>query len=397
MNREDGNKKYDCGAMRLMEALSGVDEVLLKRCGWDVRSSEESNDRINDSVVGDGVVSSSIDQSVSSTVGTDSGNRKAGSRSRKRKPLWQYTKAWAAVICLAVVGTLSWGGYKLTNMVNDKGAAGSAGNDAALPEAVDITAQDIGEQQAEGGAEEQIRMPSSMAEENSSSEDPPLNDLNAAKDKENAMQEADGMTSGSADFSGGENMPEVENKVMNQEEKSTDTMIDTESCLRLNAIKLTEEAARDVDSLGGYLPTKLPQGYRFESAYSNQDVQEENLNMTWTRGMDSIMISITLPADLPATVDVNQPETYDERLYEIPFAETVPEEYRASVDNPVFAWEDMSLEIVRSRMMAREDQGDTNTPRGNFTVLYSDGVVLRFSGRGTAEEIWEMLCSCGMK
>ena len=36
------------------------------------------------------------------------------------------------------------------------------------------------------------------------------------------------------------------------------------------------------------------------------------------------------------------------------------------------------------------DSGDTDTPRGNFAVLYSDGVLVEFSGRGTAEEIWNM-------
>lgn len=365
MNQEHDHEKYDGSAMRLMEALSGVDEELLRRSDRDVRYPDA--------------------------------NRTADPGGRKRKPLWQYTKAWAAVICLAVVGAVSWGGYELTNIVNDKGGAGSTGNAAAQPEAVDITAQDTDGQQAEGAVEEQIPMPSSMAEE-ACPEDMPKDDLNAFRNHEKERQESDGIGGASAGSSGGENIPEMENGALNQgEEKYADTMIDSESCLKLNAEKLTEEAARDMDGLGGYIPTKLPRGYGFESAYSNLDVQEDNVSITWTRGMDSIMVSVTLPSNAPATVDVNQPETYDERMYEIPFAETVPEEYRASVDNPVFAWEDMSLEIVRSRMIAREDKGDTNTPRGNFSVLFSDGVVLRFSGRGTAEEIWEMLCSCGQQ
>ena len=46
-------------------------------------------------------------------------------------------------------------------------------------------------------------------------------------------------------------------------------------------------------------------------------------------------------------------------------------------------------------MKSYDDQGDTDTPRGNFSVLYEGGVLIRFSGRGTAEEIWEMFCSMG--
>ena len=56
---------------------------------------------------------------------------------------------------------------------------------------------------------------------------------------------------------------------------------------------------------------------------------------------------------------------------------------------------DFSLEIVESRMKAYEDSGDTATPRGNFKVLYPDGVLVSFNGRGTAQEIWDMFCSMG--
>ncbi len=53
------------------------------------------------------------------------------------------------------------------------------------------------------------------------------------------------------------------------------------------------------------------------------------------------------------------------------------------------------MEIVESRMKAYEDSGDTATPRGNFKVLYPDGVLVSFNGRGTAQEIWDMFCSMG--
>ena len=107
--------------------------------------------------------------------------------------------------------------------------------------------------------------------------------------------------------------------------------------------------------------------------------------------MDYIMLSLRRTEEDVATVDIDKPETYDQRLYEIPFGETVPGEYREVFDDPVFAWEDLDLEIIRSRMLVFEDRGDTAVPRGNFRVLYPDGMLLGFNGRGTAEEIWEML------
>ena len=122
---------------------------------------------------------------------------------------------------------------------------------------------------------------------------------------------------------------------------------------------------------------------------------EENLTVCWTRGMDSITLHLERTGNPPATVDVEKTESYDQRLYEVPYGETVPREYWQTFDNPVFAAEDFGLEIIESRMKSYDDQGDTDTPRGNFGVLYPDGVLARFSGRGTAEEIWEMFSSMG--
>ena len=68
---KDGKKR---GAVRLMEALSGVDEDLLERCGQDCRR-------------------------------------------QIHRGLWQWNmRTAAAVLCLAVAGAVSWGGYQLSNL-----------------------------------------------------------------------------------------------------------------------------------------------------------------------------------------------------------------------------------------------------------------------------------------
>lgn len=179
-----------------------------------------------------------------------------------------------------------------------------------------------------------------------------------------------------------------------QEEAALD--LDTQPCSRLNEKKYTLEEAKSQELVSSYLPENLPQGYGFKTARCNLDMEEKNLSVTWTRGMDSILWSVVQVKEAPETVDVEKPESYDERLYEIPHGETVPEEYRQSMDNPVFAWEDLSLEVVRSRMISYADSGDTSTPRGSFSVLYPDNIVVDFNGRGTAEEIWEMFCSMSL-
>ena len=168
-----------------------------------------------------------------------------------------------------------------------------------------------------------------------------------------------------------------------------------DGCGKLNAIEYSLQAAGQIEGLGEYVPETLPEGYKFESAYSNQDLDRENLTVSWSRGMDMILLHLEQTQGTVETVDVEKPEIYDERLYEVPYGETVPEEYRQIFQDPVFALEDFSLEIVESRMKAYEDSGDTATPRGNFKVLYPDGVLVSFNGRGTAQEIWDMFCSMG--
>lgn len=158
--------------------------------------------------------------------------------------------------------------------------------------------------------------------------------------------------------------------------------------------KITLQEARSVAVFGEYVPDCLPSGYVLESVYREKNGETggtESISLCWAHGMDSIFWTISMAdAASISVVDISRPETYDVHLYEIPYADTVPQEYRRSFDNPVFAEADFSLELVKSRMKVVADVGDTDTPRGDFSVLYENGVLVRFSGRGDAESIYQM-------
>lgn len=336
-------------AMRIMDALSGVDEELLERC-------EQSGQ----------------------------------SRSGYHRPLWQQARAWAAVLCLAVVGAVSFGGYRLTQMGGMGSASGGEENAAYSMETVELADETAKEEESAGeGADaapqdtaglDGAEVPMQSADK-TESEFGVQRQESIADAEKNSNQAAAGTkdSEGSADAEAA------------QEEMKADM----DGCLPLQAQKLTEAEARGTEVLGGYVPTVLPKGYGFESASRNLDRQEENLTLCWSRGMDSILLGIEKTETVPATVDIARTESYDERLYEIPYGETVPEEYREIFQDPIFAIEDLSLEVIKSRVISHNDRGDTDTPRGNFRVLYPDGVLVRFNGRGTPEEIWEMFCSMG--
>ena len=351
---KDGKKR---GAMRLMEALSGVDEDLLERCG-----------------------------------------RERGSRIHRG--LWQRNmRAAAAVLCLAVVGAVSWGGYQLANLkMGSSDSSGGAGGPFAeenREEALDAAAeeaapQEMPENAVSDGQAQDAGADQSPEQEKAWKEGTEGMAGEAGGGMASDLGEADGNLQGA----GGEEKAAGEEGAATTENGNPEGDVDT--CLPpLQSQKLTLAQAREDDVLGAYVPTALPVGYAFEEAYCVTERDEENLTVRWARGMDSITLHLERKGNAPATVDVEKTESYDQRLYEVPYGETVPRQYRQTFDNPVFAAEDFSLEIVESRMKSYDDQGDTDTPRGNFGVLYPDGVLVRFSGRGTAEEIWEMFSSMG--
>lgn len=160
-------------------------------------------------------------------------------------------------------------------------------------------------------------------------------------------------------------------------------------------VELSEEEAYAAEALGAYIPSNIPKGYTWESALASVNAKTgdyESIFLCWTKGMDSIMITVSkVDMENLVVTDIAHKEAYDVSLYDIPYAETVPEEYRVCFDNPIFMQKDMSLDLVQSRMKVVADAGDTGTPRGNFSIIYPEGILLDFNGDGTAEEIWEML------
>lgn len=374
-------------ALRIMEALSGVDEELLER------SEGKGTQKI----------------SAYGKHGSRE-NSTVGAGRNRYKTLWRYARPWAAVLCLAVVGVLGWSGYQLTKKV-DNGASGGCANDMTMG----LESAELQEDE-EGAAPEAVPEEAEAAQAAEDTAAQKSDDLMGQQNGDNSdtgadtsgvgvaegyigSEETDGAVgtsqreNGETEAKSSETAPGM-GKEQESASKETATeesvMIDSDGCLTVNQKKLTEAEARSQEVLGAYIPERAPKGYVFESAFSNLDRKEANLTVTWSRGMDSIMWTVVEADAAPETVDIDVPETYDERLYEIPYAETVPQEYRQSVDNPVFAWEDFTLEAVRSRILSHDDRGDTDTPRGNFAVLFPDNIVVRFNGRGTAEEIWEM-------
>ena len=88
-------------------------------------------------------------------------------------------------------------------------------------------------------------------------------------------------------------------------------------------------------------------------------------------------------------VDLSNRAAYDVRLYSIPWCDSVPEEYRETVDNPIFRAQDMTREIIAARSRSYQDAGDIDGPRINFTIRYSDGTEAEYTSKGLSEDaLW---------
>lgn len=314
-------------AIRIFEALSGVDEELLTR-------SEE------------GAV--------------------------KVLPLWRYSKVIAACFCLIVVGGLTWGASRVS-FQSEKST------DQVMPRSMEEIAEEITADVTDGAAQDDSGAGSGTGQYSMEG---------GSENNEGALLERD-MQPETDDF------PVQQAAVECVEDKSA--IANTESALADTRQRIEEKEAYATEGLGAYIPAVLPAGYAFESAYrkQNPDTGEyDSVSITWTKGMDSIFLTVEKAesSDIVLT-DLSKPETYNVHLYDIPYGETVPREYWEAFDNPVFRAADLSFELIEARMKVVQDLGDTGTPRGDFSVLYENDVLIRFNGDGTAQEIWEMFQS----
>lgn len=167
---------------------------------------------------------------------------------------------------------------------------------------------------------------------------------------------------------------------------------DTES-IEQTPQELPLEQAYKVAELGAYLPDMVPQGYLLESCrlYGTQE-----LSATWTKGLDYLSFTITkTEVSAESFIDLAVPESYNVHLYDIPYGETVPEQYREAFNNPIFKGEELTLAVIEDRMKIMMDSGDTATPKGNFAVFYEEGILVEFKGCGEPDAVWLMFQSMG--
>ena len=145
----------------------------------------------------------------------------------------------------------------------------------------------------------------------------------------------------------------------------------------------TLSEAQAESDFGQYLPSELPDGFgdaiirRFKFKDSNY------LSGMWSRGMDDLtwVVEPYSKDDAHRLTSVDDKENYDLSLYPIPRADSVPDDLRDIVNDPIFEAEELTLETVYCRAYKVNDAGDTDGWRMKFSVKYGD-VIISVSTKG---------------
>lgn len=146
------------------------------------------------------------------------------------------------------------------------------------------------------------------------------------------------------------------------------------------------EAQAESD-FGRYMPSELPAGFEEAAIYRLKFQNTNFLSALWSRGLDDLswVVSPYTEEDAHRLTGVDDQKNYDLSLYPIPRAESVPDELREIVDNPIFESEELTLEAVYCRAYKVDDAGDTDGWRMRFSVKYGD-VIVSVSAKGVEPE-----------
>ena len=112
-----------------------------------------------------------------------------------------------------------------------------------------------------------------------------------------------------------------------------------------------------------FLPEKLFQYYEFSEAFSISNADTGKYYVLWfTRGMATMGIRINNASELSDAslrrVSASETERYDITKYEIPYAQTVPQELRKTMDDPIFAAEEFNRDVLLKRIVHHSELND---------------------------------------
>lgn len=329
-------------AIKLFEALSGVDEELLERC-----------------------------------------NQKAH---RKRKAVYRifgkYGKAMAACVCLIVAGAAAWSGYRFITAPYGSDASGLNNAPAELPEmAHSVQTADGGGNSGggEAGMEDKMaesdmetadgtggdgNVPGAEADEIRAGETSSAAAVEATGSEKETAQEMKGSLSAdktetmpSPESSSGSHTDSSIGEGDNIEEGMAE-MLEKENAITDSRVMVSWEEAIALEPFAGYIPASLPAGYEPLSARRSSFPDSwNNMIYKWSDGEQILWLNMTV-GEVMTREDIERSDGLHEYLAGEFRKELIPE----PVDGRIY-----------------------------FTLYYEDGMRIDYGGHITADEMWELV------
>lgn len=260
----------------------------------------------------------------------------------------KYGKGMAAVLCLAILGA----GY----FAMQTGVKYDAGGMSTAPQAV--TEAD--------GAKNMMDMEAAASEA-------PMADAMEESVLENAGEAPE--TSNSA-ASGSTAMDGVSDFESEKEKGQENQNIATpeQSVQSPGMVEMTLEEAGGVDVVGRYIPTNWPANGEITAVFGCTDAGSQSVTVYWTREKEGD--SLWVRVDYLGT--------------------KLPDWVQSEVDTGHMVYEDDFTKEYLESQIKTSDGGSGNTDNfgGDVGVLYkelSGYVLVRVSGSGTADEIWQLM------
>jgi len=153
-----------------------------------------------------------------------------------------------------------------------------------------------------------------------------------------------------------------------------------------------EEAVQNAD-FGEYILRTVPDGFTAESIRRYKDQNSDYLSGLWTKGYDELSWNISRYSDEYADrmTGVDEKANYDLSLYPIPRADSVPDELRDIVNDPIFIAEELTLDAVYARAYKAGEAGDSDGWRFNFSIRF-DHIIVTVRAKGVDPEwIFELI------
>ena len=153
--------------------------------------------------------------------------------------------------------------------------------------------------------------------------------------------------------------------------------------------ELTLPEARQEADFAAYLPEDVPEGFQWEGAWLDMGQGRYELTLNWSRDSADLSITVDRMPELRQScfADLNDPATYDLRLYPVPRGESIPEAYWDSVQDPIFPAEAMTRDLLEARAEGWDGTGSSF----QFQSLYPDGVLVRYRATMSLSELWLLL------